>query len=133
MVFSALQILYWKSRWFRLTPRVRVASGCRTLTLFKGAIFLQVGVAELSWATIFFCRMRECDYARFSRSQKIRLCVVLVLGRQFFAVARRDFAELFDGLGNRQQGRIYFLAGGVAAEAEAQAAASFRSRETNSS
>src|ERR1700731_348319 len=55
----------------------------------------------------------------------------LVLGGKLFGVVRGDFAELFSGLGNCEEGSVDFLAGGVGTEAEAKAAASFRWRETD--
>lgn len=55
----------------------------------------------------------------------------LVLGGKLFGVVGGDFAELFNGLGNCEEGVVDFLAGGVAPEAEAQTAASFRWRETD--
>ena len=48
-----------------------------------------------------------------------------------FGVVGGDFAELFDGLGNGEEDVVDFLTGGVATEAEAKAAASFRWRETD--
>jgi len=43
----------------------------------------------------------------------------LVFGGKLFGVVGRDFAELFDGLGDCQEGGIYFLTSGIAAETEA--------------
>ena len=55
----------------------------------------------------------------------------LVLGGKLFGVIGGDFAELFDSLGNCEEDGVDFLASGVAADTEAQAAAGFRWCETD--
>ena len=65
---------------------------------------------------------RRSDKAPFARSRS---------STRLLAVGGREFAELREGGGNDFKGGIDFGLGCVAAEAEADAGAGFRGRETD--